>query len=268
MAGKKKVTKAAKVKKKKWVPVLAPKIFNNVLLGETHVTEDEQIKTKSVKLNLGTVTNDMRKQGFLVRFDVIKVKEGKAYTALTGIAMTPSGMKRLIRRGRSKVEDSFLTRLKDGEIVRVKPVVVTINSASKAAQTSIRLAIREKLKDILSKSTLDSFVNEVLQNKIQKILKDVANKSHPIRTADVKAIQLLPKSKGNLGAAEDVDSEKPTEEPEEAKSEEKPAEKQKVEQKAEKPETKKQNEDSEKPKAPKTVAKKAAKKAVKKVTEE
>lgn len=247
MAGKKKATKTAKVKKKKWVPVLAPKIFNNVLLGETNVTEDEQIMKKSVKLNLGTVTNDMRKQGFLVRFDIIKLKEGKAYTALTGIAMTPSGMKRLIRRGRSKVEDSFLARLKDGEVVRVKPVVVTINSASKAAQTSIRLAIREKVKDILGKSTLDSFVNEVLQNKIQKLLKEVANKSHPTRTADIKAIQLLPKSKGNLGAEELEELE--------AKDDEKVAEA-----------TEKASEESnqeaaeEKPK----VAKKAAKKAVKK----
>jgi len=242
MAGKKKVTKAAKIKKKKWVQVLAPKIFNNVLLGETNVTEDEQVLTKSVKLNLGTVTNDMRKQGFLVRFDIVKLKEGKAHTALTGIAMTPSGMKRLIRRGRSKVEDSFLARLKDGEVVRVKPVVVTINSASKAAQTSIRLAVREKVKDILGKSTLDSFVNEVLQNKIQKLLKEVANKSHPTRTADIKAIQLLPKSKANLSADDEEESSE--------ESSEKP-----VEESSDKVEEKK-----EEPAAPKKAVKKAAKK--------
>ncbi|MBR9703742.1 hypothetical protein GOV10_06890, partial [Candidatus Woesearchaeota archaeon] len=96
MAPKRKVTKT-KVKKKKWMPVVAPKIFNNAVLGETHIQDDAQVLRKSITLNLSTVMNDMRKQGYLVRFDVVKLHEGKAITALTGMNMTPSGMKRLIR---------------------------------------------------------------------------------------------------------------------------------------------------------------------------
>lgn len=208
----KKQTKT-KVKKKKWVPVLAPKLFNNVVLGETHISDDAQLATKNVTLNLSTVTNDIRKQNYLVRFDVTHVKEGKAHTMLIGLNMTPSGLKRQVRRGRTKVEDSFLTKLKTGQVVRVKPVVVTVNRCSKPARTDIRLAIREKLKQVLANATLDSFVQEVLENKIQRVLKDVAGKHHPTRSADVRAIQLVPGSR--------IANEEPEEKVEE-KAEDKP----------------------------------------------
>jgi len=213
MAAKKKV-KAAKVRKKKWIPVLAPKIFNNAHMGDTHVGEEEEVLRKGMTLNLSTVMGDMRKQGYVARFDITKIHEGKAYASLTGLVMTPSGTKRLLRRGRSKIEDSFLVRLKDERIVRVKPLLVTISRCSKAAQTSIRLSVREKLKEVLANSTLDSFVNEIIGVKIQRVLKDIGNKHHPTRSADIRAIVLLPKHKKGLG--DEVVVEKPAETPKEA----------------------------------------------------
>lgn len=208
MAPKKKVAKT-KVKKKKWMPVLAPKLFNNVVLGETHIQADEQVLQKSITLNLSTVMNDMRKQGYMVRFDVIKAHEGKALTALTGLTMTPSGMKRMIRRGRTKIEDSFLARLKTGQIVRVKPLIITINRCSKPARTSIRLAIREKVKQVLKDSTMESFVKEVLDNKLQRVLKDIAMKHHPSRSVDIRAIVMLPNGKADLATHADFEEKTP-----------------------------------------------------------
>ena len=88
-----------KTKKKRWLPVVAPKIFNNSVLGETHISETGQAETKKITLNLMTVMNDMRKQGYVVRFKVVKVTEGKALTALTAFSMTPSAVKRRVERG-------------------------------------------------------------------------------------------------------------------------------------------------------------------------
>lgn len=262
MAAKKKA-KAVKVRKKKWVPVMAPKLFNNVHLGDTHVGEDEEVLRKGMTLNLSTVMSDMRKQGYLARFDIVKLHEGKAYAALTGLVMTPSGTKRLIRRGRSKVEDSFLARMKDGRVVRVKPLIVTINRCSKAAQTSIRLAVREKLKEVLAGTDLDGFVNEIIGVKIQRILKDLGNQHHPTRSADIKAIQLLPKHKEGLDTEVEQkeapqEAEKPVadEKPVEEKSEEKPKKTAKKAAKktpkAEEPEEKPEGSKDDKSEEPKT----------------
>ena len=222
MAKNKQKQKATKVKKKKWVPVYAPKIFNNVILGETHVTEDEQVTKKSVGLNLGTVMNDMRKQTYFASFEIVSLKEGKAQAALVGVKMTPSGTKRLIRRGRTKVEDSFLARLKDKTIVRVKPLVVTINTCSKNTQTAIRLSIREKIKALLAESSFDQFASEIVNNKIQRVLKTVAGEHHPVRTADIKAFMLLPASRTNLAAVSAEEETSKSEEKAEPAAEEKP----------------------------------------------
>lgn len=208
MAPKKKV-KAAKVRKKKWVPVMAPKVFNNVHIGDTHIGEDEEVLRKGMTLNLSTVMGDMRKQGYMARFALTKLHEGKAYTSLTGLVMTPSGVKRLIRRGRSKVEDSFLAKLKDGRVARVKPVIVTINRCSKPAKTAIRMSVREKLTELLKGMTFDAFADEIINMKIQRVLKDLANKTHPTRSADLRAFVLLPKHKEGLG--NDIQIEKPQE---------------------------------------------------------
>ena len=214
MAAKKKV-KATKVKKKKWVAVIAPKSFNSVHIGDTHVAEDEEVLKKSLSLNLGTVLGDMRKQSYHARFDVTSVKENKAQTALVSLTMTPSGVKRLIRRGRTKIEDSFLAKLRTGQIVRIKPVIVTINTCSKPTATAIRHAIRAKLKEVLASSSIEEFIQEIIGNKIQKVLKTVAQGSHPVRSADIRTVQLLPASKKDLAELQ-------TQEEEEAPQEEAP----------------------------------------------
>jgi len=195
-----KTTAKTKIKKKKWVPILAPSIFHNIVLGETYVTENEEVKVKSVTQNLMMVTNDMRKQAYAARFDVTDVKDGKASSMLIGLEMTPSAIKRLIRRGRNKIEDSFTAVLKTGQTVRVKPVVVTNTRCSNATQTEIRLAARTRLVEILKTSTLDGFVREVLDGRIQRILRDDANKTHPIRSVDIRVVTLLPQNKGDLTA--------------------------------------------------------------------
>ena len=212
MAKNKQKQKVTKIKKKKWVPVYAPKIFNNAFLGETHVSEDEQVTKKSVGLNLGTVLGDMRKQAYFATFEIISLKEGKAQAALVGVRMTPSGTKRLIRRGRTKIEDSFLARLKNKEVVRVKPLVVTINTCSKNTQTAVRMSIRAKVKELLADASFDSFANEVISNKIQRVLKGVAGEHHPVRTADIKALMLLPKSRGSLASSQEIADEEPADE--------------------------------------------------------
>ena len=52
----------AKVIKKEWYPILAPKIFQNTVLGETYVYEPEQMVGKGITKNLMNLTNDVKRQ--------------------------------------------------------------------------------------------------------------------------------------------------------------------------------------------------------------
>jgi ribosomal protein S3AE len=184
-----------KIKKKHWVPIHAPQSFDGVLLGETLVTETEQVSTKSVTMNLMILLDDPRKQQYTIRFDVTRVKDGRADTQVIGLRMTNPGIRRLIRRNRDKIDDSFVVRIAGDRLVRVKPMIVTQNKSSKAAQTEIRLKVREKLREHYAKMRFDAIVQEAIQIKTQRLLKDICSNTHPIRTAEIRELIVLPQDR-------------------------------------------------------------------------
>jgi ribosomal protein S3AE len=190
-----KQVKTTKVKKKHWAQILAPKSFDNIILGESFISEKEELLDKSITANLMVLTDDPRRQGYNVRFDVKEVKDGKGYTQVIGIEMTPSAVKRLIRRGRDKVDDSFVVRIGGGRLVRIKPVLVTNTKASKAAQTEIRLTVRKRLRDMYGKMRFDDIVRDIIDMKTQRQLKDLCSKTHPVRSADIREIVIVPQDR-------------------------------------------------------------------------
>jgi small subunit ribosomal protein S3Ae len=192
MADAKSRTVKTKIKKKHWAQILAPKAFDSIILGETHVSEKEQMLTKHITANLMVLTDDPRKQGYNIRFEVKEVKDGKAHTQVIGMDMTPSAVKRLIRRGRDKVDDSFVLRIGGGRLVRVKPTLVTNTKASKNTQTEIRLTVRKRLRDMFAKMRFDDIIKDIIDMKTQRSLRDLCTKTHPIRSADIREIIIVP----------------------------------------------------------------------------
>jgi len=187
------VKKAGKTKaKKKWAQIIAPKSFNNAVLGESYVENAEKLVGKSITVNLMNLIGDMRAQGVEIRFDVIKAAEGKGHAAVTGYEVLPSNLKRLVRRGRTKIGDSFVVRTATGRLVRIKPVLITANPASSGAATMIRKAVRDKAKQIVATLSFDKLIQDLIQFKVQRSLKDVANKVHPIKTVEIRMCILLP----------------------------------------------------------------------------
>lgn len=187
--------KTAKGKKRSWLPILAPESFNGMEIGETLVTEPEEAIGKSVTQSLMILTDDPRKQAYTIRFDVTNVSDGKARTQAIGMSMTPSAEKRLIRRHRDKITDSFVLKIAGGRLIRVKPMLVTRTRTGNSAQTRIRLTVREKLKDLWQKMRFDDIINDIIDMKVQRHLKDVCSKIHPIRSADIRQIIVLPEGR-------------------------------------------------------------------------
>ena len=138
------------------------------------------------------LTNDMRNQGIEISFRITSVKDGQGHASVTGYEVLPSQMKRVVRRGRSKVMDSFIVRCGKEQLVRIKPMAFTANRASRGAQTAIRLTLRQRIKQLLGQTTFDQLVQDLIQFKLQRTLKESAGQHHPIKSVEVKACFLLP----------------------------------------------------------------------------
>lgn len=186
---------AVKKKKKSWYTVLAPEFMGNAPLGESTVYEKEELIGKTLELNLATITNDMKKQNINVTFKVIGVHEGKGQTQLVNYILVSSYIKRLIRRKREKIEDSFLARTKDGKVVRVKPIAITNSDTYNSIITKIRLGMKAMIKNSLKEKTYEEFVNDLMSMKIQKEMKEKLNKIYPLKYVDVRQILLEEKGK-------------------------------------------------------------------------
>ena len=186
MAIKKKIT-TTKVKKKKWYPILASKNFNELLLGESYVSDPEVLKNKFVNINMSTLTKKFRDQNINLTFKIYSVVESRARTNLIKYVILPSFLKRFVRRDKSKIADSFIAKDKIGKRIRVKPMIITHNLAAKSQQTKIRKLAKDFTKAYLQKVTFDNFVNELIKKIFQKKLREILKKVTPIKFAEIRS---------------------------------------------------------------------------------
>lgn len=240
MAMKKKRSVKTKAKKKILVKILAPKLFQEKVVGEAFATVPTDIVGKQCTANLMPILGDMRKQSLNASLRITQVDGAVAHTELIGLEMTASATKRLGRKRRNKIDDSFIAHTSGKGKVRIKPVTITMGRCSKAVQTALRLKVREQLKELVGKYRFEDFVSEALSFKIQKPIKETSKIIYPVKTIDIRVIKLLSdEEKGAAKPAPKVEPEEPKpvvkEEPKpETKEESKPEIKEKPE--AEQPE--------------------------------
>ncbi len=200
---------SVKKRKKNWYEIVSPDVLDNRFIGESLVYEAKELMGKTIKVNLSTLLNDMKKQGIDAGFKVISIKDNKAITDITGIYQTNSSLKRLVRRGRDKVEDSFLARTKNNKTVRIKPIIITNSKTTKSAITTIRLEAKKLLLRKAKSTNHDAFFKELIHQRIQKELKDILSKIYPLRFVDIRQAYL---EDPKLKKVEEVQEEAPKKE--------------------------------------------------------
>jgi small subunit ribosomal protein S3Ae len=218
MAKKRKI-QTTKTKKKKWYVITAPKNLNETSLGEAYVSDPEKLQNKTVSANLSTITHNMRDQNKNLTFIITKVKDKRAQTKIIKYKILDGFIKRFVRRDKSKIADSFITKDKNKNRLRVKPLIITHNLATKAQQRMIRKKAKDEIKQMLTKNTIESAVDSLIKKEFQRALKKKLEKIMPIRYAEIKFIG-YDKVK-LLSVQEEVVSEEKAEEIKEEKTENK-----------------------------------------------
>jgi ribosomal protein S3AE len=181
----------AKVIKKEWYPILAPKIFQNAVLGETYVYEPEQIIGKGITKNLMSLTNDVKRQNININFEVADVKNGKAFTNIMGYYMVQSSIKRLVRRNIEKIDMSFSCKTSDNKNLQIKPLLITRAATTGSVATKIRKNAQDFLVKYISSISYDNFVNDLVTYKLQNSLRKEMNKIYPLRVCEIRSMEIV-----------------------------------------------------------------------------
>ncbi|MBL7147416.1 MAG: hypothetical protein ISS82_01165 [Nanoarchaeota archaeon] len=179
-----------KVKKRKWYEILS-KDFNNVVLGEIITKDPNSVLNRTLKVNLGNLTRDIKLQNVDIVFRITKFEEDKFYTEIYGYGLNSSYVKRIIKSTKTKIDDSFVCTSKDGIKVRIKPLILTRNNVNRSIITSLIKKNRELFNDHVSKKDYKDFFKDLSDKKLCIELKKTMSKIYPLSVFEVRVMRRL-----------------------------------------------------------------------------
>lgn len=177
--------------KKKWIKVISPKILNNVEIGETLCTDPNKAIGRVVEVSVGSLVNDMRRNHMKLKLRIKQVENGQASTEVIGYDTVKAYIKRAVRKGRSKIEDSFVSECKNKVKVRIKPLIITRYKAKRSVLTELRKRIKEFYLEFCKKINYEELISSIINNKIQKDLKKVLKKIFPVAFSEIRMLKKI-----------------------------------------------------------------------------
>ena len=177
--------------RKVWIEIYAPdRVFNGILLGETIVNRDEVERAlgRTIELNLAFITGNFKYQNYKVKFKANRLSGGKLYSELVEISLYDAYIRRIVRKGTSRIDDSFVVRTKDGIDVRVKPLVITRYKANRRQRSSIRKTYKEFLVNKIQTLEFYDLVEKVINYEIQEEVRPVLNKIFPVDRVEIRRL--------------------------------------------------------------------------------
>lgn len=217
---KKKTTKA---RKKNWFQIVAPTFFREALLGETTAYEQKELVGKVLRVNLMTLSNDIKKQNINIMFKINSVQGDKASTEVIGYEIIPASVRRFGGKGRKRVDMAFVCETQNKIDVRIKPILLIKTTTKGSIASALRQETIMFIKSNVKKMTYEELINSVIAHKLQSALKDALRKIYPLRVCEVRGLSIEKKQKVNEEAEEmevqTKEPEKNTEKKEQVKEE-------------------------------------------------
>lgn len=178
-------------KSKQWYKVTAPAAFNNAVLAETLSDEAEKLAQRTIQTTLQELTGDMKQMHVKLTFQVKEVSDLNAKTEFVGHEMTSDYVRRLVRRGNSKIPLVLDVETKDGARIRVKPFAVTDRRCQTTQGQQIRRIMGEMITESAQKNTLGGFLQDILVGGLNERIYQACRKIHPLRRIEIAKSEIV-----------------------------------------------------------------------------
>ena len=183
-----KTSTTKKLKSKKWIKIVSPKIFNEAELGETLTNQPSGVKGKVVEASLASLIGDFSKQHFKLKFVVEDVKEGVGRTRIKSLYVSRPHIVRRIRKGASKIDLVEKIKLKGETEVVTKTILITAFRAHRNQVQILRKRLKEQIQRMFVKYNLDALVLALCANKVQSELQTRLKKTYPIKYLEIREV--------------------------------------------------------------------------------
>ncbi len=195
-----------KIKKKNWYSIVSPPQFGKREMGETYLASLESAYGRTVKINLRELTGNVRDQNIYLTFKMVAGSGHTLSTEVIGYSMTPTSVKRLVRSNTDRLDDYFTFTSKDGQKVVVKTLIITLHQVQRSVSASMRKYIQEFLKAEIEGTDFNTFMLNLVGNKVLGPMKKNLHKIYPVKEAAIRVLELREET------AENAAGQKPAEE--------------------------------------------------------
>lgn len=183
-----KVKRIKKVKKR-WVQILAPKMFGEKEIGQTVVNENADIIGRKMTVTLGDLTGDLRQYHTNVTVKIIRVEEGKAKTIYYGQVLRGDKILRLVNRWISRI-DSIQNLKAEGFTYRIKALTITRRKVNTGVKDSIRDFVKKEMGKFCENKKGEDIIKAIASGHLQKTIEKNSSKIYPIKAVEIRKIEV------------------------------------------------------------------------------
>jgi|TARA_Y100000310_G_scaffold277708_1_gene295661 small subunit ribosomal protein S3Ae len=181
---KRKTNIVLKKKKKRWVSILAPKNFGEKELGESFIIDPQDLKGKRLKVSLSHL-NKGKNPNIKAIFEVEKIVEGNGICEAVGYYILNSYSRRIVKKGKSKINRSLKLKTKDDVEVILKVVMITRKKVTRGLNRLITFELDKFLNDSVKKNSFESNLDSMINYSFQKSIKEHMKKVYPVAGLEI-----------------------------------------------------------------------------------
>ena len=226
MAGKKVKGGSRKIrdkwKAKEWYKIHAPRMFNEVEIGETPSADAAWLLGRTTEVTVHDLTGDFSKMHIKLKFKVDEVSGMDAKTVFTGMDLTSDYVRRLTRRKKTKTDHVVDVETKDGFGMRIKTMSIAEKRIQTSQEEAMRRIIGETVVQMGKEMTIAEIIKSVISGDMAKNVAKACRVVIPVKRIEIRKSEVT--SRGNEEPESIIEAQpEEEEEPEESPAEE-PAE--------------------------------------------
>lgn len=184
------VGKVDKWKMKRWFTVTAPKVFNEVSVGEIPANSESSVVSRNIIMDLFSLTNNPAHMYTNVHLKVAGVKGEAVQTRLTMIEQLYSYIRSLARRHRTITEVVIPLQSKDGIRMIAKPIIVANGRITSTRTRALRDEAIKELEAHFKRTNASDIVSEVIDKRLQSEISTKLKRITPINKFEIKKLEI------------------------------------------------------------------------------
>ena len=205
-----------KWKAKEWYNVHAPKMFNEMVIGETPAADPELLIGRTTEVTVQDITGDFSKMHIKMKFKINGVDGHEAKSTFIGHDLTSDYVRRLTRRKKTKTDHVVDVTTFDHYVLRIKTMSIAERRIQSSQEVGMRQIIGITLNEMAKNMTLSDFVKAIISGDLAKDIARACRVVIPIKRIEIRKTEVL---KVGNGEPESIIEDVPVAEPQEEEPE-------------------------------------------------